>query len=49
MKISHENGLNNTISRSIYCHRKDKYPCTYDVLVFPVTTFQTPCTVVKKV
>lgn len=41
MKISHENGLKNLVLRSIYSHKKDKHPCTYDVLVFPVAVFQT--------
>lgn len=48
MKISHENGLNNMVLRNIYSHRKGKHPCTYDVLVFPVAAFQSPCIAVKQ-
>lgn len=48
IKISHEKGLNHMVLRSICSYRKDKHPCTCDVLAFPVAAFQILCTAVKQ-
>lgn len=48
IKISHGKGLSHMVLTSICSYRKDKHPCTYDVLAFLVAAFQILCTAVKQ-